>query len=284
MFAFLRSLPELAQRAILGSIVIACLTMIFYSMHIPYFNWFFALCAFGLSSCAMKEFFNFVSLKGIVEGSKPTFFCYALYFLSTIAFPQSKNLHEIALFGSLCTLFSYYAVRAPEQTLSGIASAMFALIYIGLPFIFLYKIAYQLSPIGIEHGKWCVIYIIAVTKAVDLGGYAIGKTLGKRRLCPSISPKKTWEGTIGGVLGAIIMSCSLFPYIQKPTLEFINMSAVLWGLVLGIFAQLGDLVESLLKRDVGVKDSSCIPGLGGILDMTDSLLLTIPIFYCFWTF
>jgi phosphatidate cytidylyltransferase len=112
----------------------------------------------------------------------------------------------------------------------------------------------------------------------DVGGLFTGKFLGKRKLLPVVSPNKTVEGAIGGIVASIITSVA-FAYFGS--LMSILGSIVL-GFIISLFAMLGDLSESLLKRDGKIKDSGHnIPGLGGILDMVDSLLFTTPVIYLF---
>jgi len=117
--------------------------------------------------------------------------------------------------------------------------------------------------------------LLLMTKLGDIGAYIVGMTLGKTPLLPKISPKKTIEGAIGGlffsILGAIV---------SKHWLGASYLHAVSLGLFLGVLGQLGDLSESLIKRDCGVKDSGTVlPGMGGFLDEMDSLLFTAPVFY-----
>jgi phosphatidate cytidylyltransferase len=131
-------------------------------------------------------------------------------------------------------------------------------------------------------GRWWLVYLLVVTKITDIGAYFIGRLWGKRRLAPVLSPKKTIEGAFGGFICAILGSLAMV-YIGQ---EFagksfpLHPSDALWlGIVIGIFGQIGDLAESLLKRDAAAKDSNTLPGLGGILDMLDSLIFTAPIVY-----
>lgn len=160
--------------------------------------------------------------------------------------------------------------RDTSQAIASISVTMFGLLYIAWLFSFFVKLRF------LPNGALLVAFIIIVTKIGDVGAYFIGGLLGKRMLIPRISPKKTVEGTIGGLLcslAAAILSKSYLP-------QFSIAHLFTLGILLGILGQVGDLAESVLKRDSGVKDSgSNMPGFGGVLDMIDSLIFTVPIFY-----
>jgi phosphatidate cytidylyltransferase len=112
--------------------------------------------------------------------------------------------------------------------------------------------------------------------AYDVGGYAVGSAIGHRKLAPSISPNKTWEGLAGGFLASVIFA--LFPV--SVIAPWSVGDALLLGVVVGIAAPFGDLCESLLKRDLGVKDlGGLLPGHGGILDRFDAILFALPAVY-----
>jgi phosphatidate cytidylyltransferase len=117
------------------------------------------------------------------------------------------------------------------------------------------------------------IFIIVSTKGADIFAYLVGKTFGKHMLCPRLSPKKTVEGALGGLLGSTIITWILV--VGDP------LARVALGLFVGFFAIAGDLFESIFKRDAQLKDSGHIPGLGGALDLIDSLLFTTPVVYLY---
>jgi phosphatidate cytidylyltransferase len=110
----------------------------------------------------------------------------------------------------------------------------------------------------------------------DTAAYFVGKFLGRRRLVPSLSPGKTLEGAVGGILGSLLVAIGfIFIYPSLPLLPLLVL-----GLLVGVAAQVGDLVESVFKRQVGVKDAgNLIPGHGGMLDRLDSMLFTAPLVY-----
>ncbi len=132
-------------------------------------------------------------------------------------------------------------------------------------------------PIGTELlRKQLIVYLILVTKSGDIGAYFIGTRFGRHSLIPRISPNKTVEGMLGGLGFSVLVSLVSINFL--PSFSLIRL--LILGLVLGTLAQVGDLSESLIKRDCGVKDSGqTFPGLGGVLDTIDSVLFTVPIFY-----
>lgn len=115
--------------------------------------------------------------------------------------------------------------------------------------------------------------------ATDTFAYFTGKSIGKRPLAPSVSPKKTWEGSVGGAVGAVLVAVVL----KLTLLDFVQWhNVIVIALICGVFSQLGDLAESKMKRSVGVKDSGTIlPGHGGVLDRFDALILAVPIVYLY---
>ena len=130
---------------------------------------------------------------------------------------------------------------------------------------------------SIYNGYHWLLYALFTTFATDTGAYFVGRAFGKHKLAPVISPGKTWEGAAGGLIWAVGISIALAAVLD---LSFPLWQQVLLGLLLGTVAQMGDLLESALKRRAGVKDAGVlIPGHGGVLDRIDSLLVTIPVTY-----
>jgi phosphatidate cytidylyltransferase len=133
--------------------------------------------------------------------------------------------------------------------------------------------------------KWGGMTVIALFVSVwvcDSAAYFAGRAFGAHKLFERVSPKKTWEGAVAGVAGAV----AAFVAAKFLVLPYLSVtSAVICGIIVGVIGQLGDLVESLLKRDAGVKDSSAlIPGHGGVLDRFDSILFSAPIIYFYLDF
>jgi phosphatidate cytidylyltransferase len=131
--------------------------------------------------------------------------------------------------------------------------------------------------LGMQPGVAWIYYTCAITWLQDTSAYFVGRRFGRHKLAPILSPKKTWEGAAGGMLGAILTGAVCVLLLGLP---ITLLQGALLGLVGGIVGPLGDLSESLIKRQVGLKDASnLIPGHGGILDRADSLLFTVPILY-----
>jgi phosphatidate cytidylyltransferase len=162
-----------------------------------------------------------------------------------------------------------------------LAVSTFGLVYIAVPIGLLLGILF--SKAGGQDGRWWIAYLLIVTKVTDVGAYFGGNLWGKRKLAPSISPGKTVEGAICGLVCSIVASFifASLSYFSGAIRFHLGLFESLWlGLALGCIGQFGDLSESLLKRDAKKKDSNDLPGLGGILDMIDSLLFnTFIIFF-----
>ena len=144
-------------------------------------------------------------------------------------------------------------------------------------FLLTHSLILRGSGVGeIESRNW-LLYALFVTFAIDTGAFISGRIFGKHKLVPSISPNKTLEGAFGGLLSALLMSVALAYLLQ---LVISTWTAIWFGLLLGVTGQLGDLVESYMKRIFDVKDTGGIlPGHGGLLDRIDSLVVTIPLVY-----
>lgn len=166
-----------------------------------------------------------------------------------------------------------YVAQRTDGAVTVAAVTMFALIYIGaMPGFFL--------AIRRWHSAWVVAAVILITKACDIGAYAAGRLFGRRKLIPWLSPGKTWEGLFVGILTAGAVGVAFSPWINVPTYQLFWWKGAIFGMIIGGIGQLGDLLESMMKRDAEVKDSgTLVPGFGGILDIIDSPLLAAPFAY-----
>ncbi len=176
----------------------------------------------------------------------------------------------------------FFSARDPIRSVS---VSFFGILYVIVPLTFLLKINFSTSMVGIS-GQWWAMFVVLVTKGGDVGAYFFGKTIGKHYLAPKISPKKTLEGLFGGLLFSLIISFAII-YLSPRALQLLSLPwlyALIFGSALAIIGLVGDLAESLLKRDAGVKDSNKLQGIGGMLDMMDSLIFTGPAFFLFLTF
>ncbi len=149
------------------------------------------------------------------------------------------------------------------------AGTFLAVVYITLMF------GFPLALRTVDNGFFIIIYLLAIIWGTDAGAYFIGTSIGKNKLAPNISPKKSYQGSIGGLLIATLIALLL-----SPIAEITLLWALLLGIVVSVSAQLGDLFESMLKRKAGIKDSGNIfPGHGGILDRFDGFLFAAPFYY-----
>ena len=159
--------------------------------------------------------------------------------------------------------------RDNSGVIVNISTTLFGILYVSWFFSFLIKIRYLSGGLGF------LAALLLITKAGDIGAFLVGSKWGKKLLMPRISPKKTVEGSLGGLIFSILGGIAC-----KPLLPFGYGQLLVISVSLGVLGQLGDLSESLLKRDCQVKDSGNIfPGMGGVLDEIDSLLFTAPVFY-----
>ncbi len=190
----------------------------------------------------------------------------------------------IVLFFLAASLFR----RAPgRRPLGAAAASVFAILYTGGMLSFAYALRYHDYAIGARAGTSLLFYPLIIAWATDTAAYFAGRAFGKRKLMPTVSPAKTVAGAVGGIVAAMLVSWGYMQWVLVPnaSLAMIPWVALAAGAALSVAAQTGDLAESLLKREAGVKDSSrIIPGHGGVLDRLDSLLFVIPAAYFLFTF
>ncbi|HRN53220.1 MAG TPA: phosphatidate cytidylyltransferase, partial [Gemmatimonadaceae bacterium] len=168
------------------------------------------------------------------------------------------------------------------KPIESVATTLFGVWYTGGMLAFVYALRYHRFAITALAGSLLVALPVVLTWLNDSGAFFFGKKFGTTKLMPSVSPGKTWAGAWGALGTTIVCTHLISQFVLKPYagLAFTLVGTVIFGTVISVAAQVGDLVESMLKREAGVKDSSAlIPGHGGVLDRTDSLLFTVPIAY-----
>jgi phosphatidate cytidylyltransferase len=180
--------------------------------------------------------------------------------------------------------FGVFIRQFPEKQnprgIETMAVTLFGLIYVAWLGNFITRINFLYTPA--EDGRYYVMLLIVVTKFTDIGAYLIGSALGRHKLIPRISPKKSWEGAVGGVLFAVGGAYLCWWVMPHELAKLTGVHVLIVGVLLGVAAIIGDLAESLIKREAGVKDSSTVlPGHGGALDLIDSLLFTAPLLYVY---
>jgi len=159
------------------------------------------------------------------------------------------------------------------------ATTVFCVAYLGLV-AYVFELRYDDYIIDARGGTALAMFPILLTWATDIGAYAFGRVFGSHKLMPSVSPGKTIEGSLGGLLLAVIVGLLYVSYVLHPLAQLAlrPLTAVLFAVCISVVAQVGDLAESLIKREAGIKDSSTlIPGHGGVLDRFDSLLFVLPV-------
>lgn len=175
--------------------------------------------------------------------------------------------------------------RDNPKALATMSCTVFGVLYVPWLLSFITKINYGLGEAA--SGRMFVLYLVIVTKAADVGAYFVGSSFGRHPLIPRISPKKTWEGLLGGVLMSVWTSILMWAVLNSRIPAEFNVrfgvgDATVLGVGMGLVAVAGDLAESLVKREAGAKDSGrLVPGIGGALDLVDSLLFTAPLLFVY---
>ena len=174
----------------------------------------------------------------------------------------------------LLVSMAYYARnRSAEGVVAASSATVFAFVYIGLLGGFFVVLAK-------EYTGWLVLGVLLTTKSCDIGAYFTGRAIGRTTLIEWLSPKKTWEGLVGGVVTSAVIGAALVASAPSGIAPLAVWEGALLGLVFGLVGQVGDLAASLMKRDMGRKDSAnTLPGFGGVLDVADSPLLIGPVAY-----
>jgi phosphatidate cytidylyltransferase len=171
------------------------------------------------------------------------------------------------------------AFRAPGESVTRIALTLLIAAYLGLLPSFLAQLRW-LERAG-EAGGLALALAVFVPKSCDIAAYLTGRFLGRSRMTPVLSPKKTWEGFVGGLVGAVLAAVAINAVRPEGLFRGGAWAAVGFGLSVGVMSVLGDLAESLIKRDCGQKDASqSVPGFGGVLDVVDSIVFAAPAAYC----
>jgi phosphatidate cytidylyltransferase len=168
--------------------------------------------------------------------------------------------------------------RSNTAGILAISTTLFGLMYVPYLLNFIQKINF--FP-GVE-GQFYLLYFILITKFSDMGAYAVGSMIGRHKMIPRISPGKTWEGFFGAIVVSTGASLGFTALLGGHLAGMTYLHAAILGILLSVCAVVGDLIESIFKREAGVKDSGrFFPGIGGILDLLDSLLFNAPIMYIY---
>lgn len=269
-------MTELAKRSLVALFGIPILLFVIYMGGIV-----FSIALTIISSMALWEFYKMAEKKnafpykkwGIVVNILIFFFCYYFY-NNFINFDYNLFIGSILF---LLILFILQLFNNKNNSILNLSTTIFGIVYISL-FLFCLFIIREYKYFFINslyfNSQQLVFTIIISIWICDTAAYLIGSRFGKHKLMPSISPKKSIEGALAGFFGALLTVMTIHHF----TLNFNLIHSIAIGSIIGIFGQIGDLFESQLKRDAGVKDSSDIlPGHGGFLDRFDSILFVSPI-------
>jgi phosphatidate cytidylyltransferase len=262
-----------------------------------------AVVAAAVTLITVHEFLKLTESYGVQPMRLPTYIFVGFLFLvlalaAAVETPQLYTLKFIVAIGFACAIapFIFLTITMRRSQMSNAypaaAAAMFAFAYIALPMAMLVTLREQIA------GAFWLLYLLLVVWAGDIFAYFVGRSLGRHLMAPRISPKKTWEGAAASVAASLLVGSLLFTYALQIS-SFLLRARLIerrdglfglekpdwWPIVLltiavNIAAQLGDLVESLIKRGAGVKDSGTIlPGHGGMLDRIDALLFAAPVLW-----
>ena len=225
---------------------------------------------------ALHEFLGLGIRKGY---DMPIVLCVLIMLFIIAAFILEQVSVEMGMFVTLLVIPASYVFRksSVEEALPSSAIAVLATMYVGMLGGSMIRLRSDFGPVI---GPNLIFFLLLVVWLGDAGAYYVGKRFGKHKLSPRISPKKTVEGFVGGVITsaitAIVIHLTFFPQIRLA-------HAIVVGVVLSISGVIGDLAESMWKRSAAVKDSgTLLPGHGGFLDRFDSILFTAPILYVYW--
>jgi phosphatidate cytidylyltransferase len=264
-----------------------------------------AVVAGAVALITVHEFLKLTESYGVLPLRLPTYIFVGLFFLLLAASaigetPQVSVLKFVLGLGFAAALvpFLFLTIAMRRTQMSGAypaaAASAFAFAYIALPLAMLVQIRQQVA------GAFWLLYLLLIVWAGDVFAYFVGRALGRALMAPRVSPKKTWEGAAASLAASLLVTSLLFSHsleissfllrlglierrdgmfgLEKPAMWPI----ILLTIVLNVAAQLGDLVESLIKRGAGVKDSgTLLPGHGGMLDRIDALLFAAPVLWYF---
>ena len=243
---------------------------------------------FGL--IALLEFYRMLDHKGLPNFKVTGMICGGVmlvgsfYYFAKTGPARSYDFEVAVLLFFLLTMFArqMFARLRGDEPLQTMAYTLFGLLYVLWLYNFITKIVYVVprSSTGAVTGQFYVLYLITVTKFSDMGAYLTGSVIGRHQMIPHISPKKTWEGFGGALVFSLLSSLALYKLMPGHLSVLTVAHATALGLLLGFVAVIGDLAESIIKRSTGVKNSgNMLPGIGGALDLVDSLLFTAPLLF-----
>ena len=237
-----------------------------------------------ISVLTLREFYQLMAAAGWAPFAGLGMFFGALITLAPfIEARLGAPAHPLLALATVVFAIRIVAERPPEKRVEALASTVFGLVYVALLLQYLVRILTPLpaDTISADGRLLLCLWLIAVAKFCDVGALLTGLAIGKHKMSPTISPKKTWEGAVGGVLTSIVIG-ALVAWLARGELGSVlsPLRAALIAGPIAVIAIISDLVESVIKRRAALKDSGhVIPGIGGMFDLSDSLLLTAPVAY-----
>lgn len=240
----------------------------------------------GVNLLAVIEFFEIFSKKEDLPYVKFVMGLSVFLLLGTFIVPQCPLAFSGAFLGVLLSLLSvlgFKHVQEPQWVNTTFFPTLFGFLYI--PYLLhFFVVLLKIVPEG--KGLGLVVWVMAIAKFTDVGALLVGSWIGKHRMAPSISPKKSWEGAVGGVVLGVGVAYAGWHFLKDHLPQGFNLQLiVVWAVVIAIASIVSDLFESLLKRWANVKDSGAkLPGIGGVLDLVDSLLFVAPVAYILYRF
>ncbi|MGD1084041.1 MAG: CDP-archaeol synthase, partial [Verrucomicrobiota bacterium] len=263
-----------------------------FSRHKWFSDYFFLLILLTLTGAGLVEFYGMVARLDLQCYPRCGVFGGVLLLVATFldvsgewrghaAGPSRVNDFESSFFIlfvlGLCV--RQFLSRHTTKGIVAISTTLFGLMYVPWLLNFIQKINFFGPDV---EGRYYVLYFVLVTKFSDCGAYVVGSLLGKHKMIPRISPGKTWEGFAGAVAVSTAASVGFAHFAGAHLAGMTPLHAVILGVILSLAAVVGDLIESLFKREAGLKDSGRLfPGIGGILDLLDSLLFNAPLMYLY---
>lgn len=267
-------MKDLTKRLVTGIILVLIITTYIY-----FGQYTFLLLIMGINLLGLLEFYrlfksvaiNPLKTLGLLQS---TFLLLCIFFVLTKIYDWRIFLLNIPIAFLIFVSELYRRTKNPFQNL---AFTFFGIFYITVPLAFLIALAFSPPEAGIYKPDFIFAYFFIVW-ASDTGAYFSGKLFGKHKLFSRISPKKTWEGSFGGAISALLISVAASRFDE--TLSIYHWLAI--ASIIILFGTYGDLIKSLMKRSLDVKDSGTVlPGHGGILDRFDSLLCSTPFVFCY---
>jgi len=253
-------------------------------------EWAFFLAITTMALASLWEYFHMLDKDGIPNFKLTALICAAIFLGGSFYYSSVKGsargldfeLVVLVLFLIVTFARQMFASIRDREPLQTMAYTLFGLLWIPWMFNFITKILF-LAPRaadGTPTGQFYVLFLLAVTKFSDMGAYAFGSLFGRHPFVRHISPKKTWEGFAGALFASLLAAYGLHFLIPGKLAALHPLDIGVLGLALGFAAVVGDLAESIVKRSTHIKDSGgLLPGIGGTLDLIDSLLFTAPIMY-----